>query len=581
MKDIFADIRRWPAAIAGAVVEIFRFAFFSEELTLLSRIITGLSVAFLTYFVVDEFDGLRVLYNFLADAVGSIPSFIEGIYDYFGAVASEPLIDSLIVGGIFGALTTTLVLLSHKGYLRWPSPSQRAVVVGFLAGIVAYYLDIGFWSALLVGLAVMLLSSYAYEEELREFLSFKTLQTIFDRRSWPLIARGSALGALVGAIGAQILMYPAQHCTYGANVPRIEYRLGLLVTVVSALFLLMPLWTFLRRRRGRPADTESGYFRGVTLPYLFLTPTLFILAVFLYYPGIQVLTLSLKLSRLGIPRERFMCMANYSNLIESTGYSHSLSRTVTLTIAIVLFSMAISLAIALLASQKIRGLQVYRTLLIWPYAVSPVVAGVIFLVMFNPVVGVVNWALTESTQFLGIDDDLVRLIPALANERGNLGPQWFQQPSLAPWVVIAAAVWNSLGFNVLFYMAGLQNVPTDLLEAASIDGANRVQRFFKVTFPLLSPYTFFLLITNVTYSFFSIFGAVDNLTQGGPWRQAESGEALGATNVLIYKIYQDAFEFRKLSDAATQSLVLFLIVAGITIFQFRFIEGRVTYGGQG
>jgi sn-glycerol 3-phosphate transport system permease protein len=131
-------------------------------------------------------------------------------------------------------------------------------------------------------------------------------------------------------------------------------------------------------------------------------------------------------------------------------------------------------------------------------------------------------------------------------------------------------------------MAGLQSIPRDLLEAAAIDGANRVQRFARVTFPLLSPYTFFLLVTNVTYSFFNIFGAVDNLTQGGPWRQAATGgDAVGATNVLIYKVYRDAFEYRQISDAATQSLVLFLIVAGITILQFRFIEGRVTYGGEG
>lgn len=581
MKDLVDLLRGWAVRVVDSIVEIFRFAFFSHELTLAARVITGISVAFLTYFIVDEFDGIRVLYNFIADAINSIPSFIQGVYEYFGAVATEPLIDSLLVGGIFGALTTGLILLNTAGMLRWPKLSQRSVVIGFAAGAIAYYLDSGFWNALLIGIGVLFVVNYVYEEELREFLSWKTVETIFKREALPVLARGAAVGTLVGAIGAQILMYPAQHCTYGPDVPRIEYRLGLLITVVSALFLLLPLWSYFRRGRNRSRGSESGYFKGITLPYVFLAPTLFILAVFLYYPGIQVVTLSLKLSRLGIERERFMCMANYSGLIESGSYSHSLSRTLTLTIAIVLFSMAISLAIALLASQKIRGIQAYRTLLIWPYAVSPVVAGVIFLVMFNPVVGVVNWSLTETTQFFGIDDNLVQWFPALANEQGNLGPQWFQQPNLAPWVVISAAVWNSLGFNILFYMAGLQNVPTDLLEAAAIDGANRGQRFFRVTFPLLSPYTFFLLITNVTYSFFSIFGAVDNLTQGGPWRQGESGEAVGATNVLIYKIYQDAFEFRKLSDAATQSMILFLLVAGITIFQFRFIEGRVTYGGQG
>ena len=208
----------------------------------------------------------------------------------------------------------------------------------------------------------------------------------------------------------------------------------------------------------------------------------------------------------------------------------------------------------MLANQKVRGAGIYRTWLIWPYAVSPVVAGVIFQMMFHPQVGPINWLLDT---FFGIR------------------PQWFRDVHLAPWVVIVAAVWNSLGFNVLFYVAGLQNIPSDLLEAAAIDGANRVQRFLRITFPLLSPFTFFLLVTNVTYSFFGIFGAVDTLTQGGPWRQGS-----GATNVLIYNLYLDAFERQyKIGSAAAQSLILFLLVAGLTLLQFRYVERRVTYGG--
>ena len=284
-----------------------------------------------------------------------------------------------------------------------------------------------------------------------------------------------------------------------------------------------------------------------------LIPTLIILVFFLYYPAVQVVEMSLTRTFLG-RGSRFACLFNYERLSQDPFYESSFITSFQITLAIIVIGMAVSLGIAVLASQKIRGASIYRTWLIWPYAVSPVVAGVIFQVMFHPQVGPVNWIL---------------------NELFGIRPQWFREVYLAPWVVILAAVWNSLGFNVLFYVAGLQNIPSDLLEAAAIDGANRFQRFMRITFPLLSPFTFFLLVTNVTYSFFGIFGAIDTLTQGGPWRQGH-----GATNVLIYNLYQDAFERQyKIGLAASQSLILFLLVAGLTILQFRYVERRVTYGG--
>jgi sn-glycerol 3-phosphate transport system permease protein len=155
--------------------------------------------------------------------------------------------------------------------------------------------------------------------------------------------------------------------------------------------------------------------------------------------------------------------------------------------------------------------------------------------------------------------------------------RWLRDPSLAPWVIILASVWNALGFNILFYIAGLQNVPSDLQDAAAIDGANAVQRFFRITLPLLSPFTFFLLVTNVTYAFYGIYGVVDSITRGGP-PLGPGGTEGGATNILIYKLYEDAFRSgAPIGSAAGQAMILFLLVAAITLLQFRFVENRVTY----
>jgi sn-glycerol 3-phosphate transport system permease protein len=293
------------------------------------------------------------------------------------------------------------------------------------------------------------------------------------------------------------------------------------------------------------------------LPYLFLAPTLLSLLLFLYYPSVQTVTLSLLARRRPLPQERFVCLGNYVTLVQDAIYQNSFFITFLMTFAIVLIAMSLALGIATLASQKVRGASVYRTLLIWPFALSPVVSGAIFLAMFREGgSGLINYVLQNT---LGIS------------------ASWLRDTSLAPWVIVLASVWNILGFNILFYVAGLQNVPVDLLEAAQIDGANRLQRFFRITFPLLAPFSFFLLITNVTYSFYGIYGAVDTLTQGGP--PLGAGGALGgATDVLIYKLYSDAFSpGGSIGSAAAQAVVLFLIVAGLTMLQFRYIEQRITY----
>ncbi len=290
-------------------------------------------------------------------------------------------------------------------------------------------------------------------------------------------------------------------------------------------------------------------FKGKWIPWLFLLPTLAILLVFLYYPVIQTFRLSFyRVAFLGL-KTKWAGLDNYINLAQDPGYYHTVWVTIVIGAAVVVLGLGASLAIAMLANQKIHGASIYRILLIWPFALSPPVAGIIFLFMFSPGFGAVNY-LTE----LVIGTEL----------------NWLGNPRLAVTLVIMASVWKNLGYNIVFYLAALQNVNTEVLEAASIDGANYWQRFWKITFALLSPMTFFLLITNITYSFFDIFGMVDILTKGGP---------LDATNVMIYNLYRDAFEYYKTGLASAQSVVLFLLVVILTIIQFRTSGRQVHYGG--
>lgn len=306
---------------------------------------------------------------------------------------------------------------------------------------------------------------------------------------------------------------------------------------------------------------SQHFFRNRWLPYLLLLPTLVILVVFLYYPVINTFQLSLyKAAPNGLDLT-YVGTENFGKLLdpklttnESTGatqlkgeYFLVLSRSITFSGVIVLGGLALSLGLALLANQKVTGIRIYRTLLIWPYAISPAIAGVVFLFMFNPV-GVVNYAMKTLL---------------------HINPNWLGDPVLTPLLVMMASIWKNLGYNMIFYLAGLQNVPTDLLEAAALDGANRWERFRRITFPLLSPFTFFLLITNLTYSFFDIFGTVDVLAGPGP---------NNSTTVLIYNLYQDLQINHSTGMAAAQSVLLFILVAGITIVQFRTSERKVTYG---
>jgi sn-glycerol 3-phosphate transport system permease protein len=375
------------------------------------------------------------------------------------------------------------------------------------------------------------------------------LGIIFQRAGRSIIS-GGGLGALGGGVGASLFMVPLNFCTFEPERTPADNFLGILLVVVGMAICLVPLrWWFIVRPRERHAPRAiQGTFKGWLTPWLLLLPTLTVLVLFLYYPFLDTFRLSTLIVQPRARRTPFVCMKNFTDLLGDPAYLRSLVITLAITAAIVAIGLLVSLLIASVAYQPIRGAGVYRTLLVWSYAISPAVAGLIFFVIFNPIGGIANH---------------------ITNNLFGVQLAWFTDPNLAILSIILASVWKSLGFNILFYIAGLQNVPNDLREAAAIDGANTFQRFWLITVPMLSPITFFLVITNITYAFFDLFGTIDTMTAGGP---------VGATTTLIYRIYQDGFTEGRVSYAAAQSVILFLLVIGITYLQFRTTARRVTYG---
>lgn len=303
-------------------------------------------------------------------------------------------------------------------------------------------------------------------------------------------------------------------------------------------------------------------FKSRALAWLLLMPTLMVLLVFIYYPLLQALVSSVFRSNLFLGTRSFSGLDNFRSLFTgplAPAYYQALAQTVVFSLTVVLLGLAFSLAVATLANQPVRGARVYRLLLIWPFALSPAVAGTIFIFLFNPQVGLVN-----------------DVLGALFNVR----PRWLDTPLLTFSLVTAAAIWKNLGYNVVFYLAALRNIPGELGEAAQLDGADGWQRFWRITFPMLSPMTFFLVFTNLTFAFFDTFGLIDIMTSGGPIGRPPLDET-GVTTTLIYKIFQDGFSGTgNLGVAAAQSIVLLFIVAGIALLQFRFGSRRVHYGGN-
>lgn len=429
---------------------------------------------------------------------------------------------------------------------------------------------------------------------------------------------GALSGAILGLAGPLTVMLPLGFCTFEQAATTIDRWFGLsliagagYVAFALGRTALDPAAQARRRRRGD--DIAHGAFGGnPIIPWLLLAPTLIVLVVFLYWPALRTMRLSTQLARLGAPRRGERCVTNFTELIgpdipwlvmsatamaallwtsiwfarrhladspigparqrmesitrwastAATGavllaiagiwtadYRAVFVVTMIISFGTVAGGISIALGIAYLAYQPIRGAGLYRTLLVWPYAISPPIAGLLFFVMFDANSGIIEHTL----------DSVFGL--ALPDYRTNA--------QLAQFVVVLASIWKTLGYNLLFYIAGLQTVPKDQMEAAMLDGAGSLQRFRYVVMPALSPITFFLIVTNLTYAFFETYGTIEYLTAGGP---------AGQTSVAMYEIIQTAIPGRDLGRGAAQSLVLFGGVVALTIWQFRSTGRRVSYG---
>jgi sn-glycerol 3-phosphate transport system permease protein len=287
-------------------------------------------------------------------------------------------------------------------------------------------------------------------------------------------------------------------------------------------------------------------FRNWWLPWLLVAPQLAIILVFFFWPAGQALYQSvLREDAFGTSSE-FVGLENFRALLDDESYLSSFRVTAVFSFWVATLGLVLSLLLAVMADRVIKASRWYKTLLIVPYAVAPSVAGVLWVFMFAPSVGVVSWGLSR----IGID----------WNHLLN-GPQ-------AMILVVLASVWNQISYNFLFFLAGLQSIPKSLIEAAAIDGAGPWRRFWTVQFPLLTPTTFFLLVINIIYVFIGTFGIIDTTTSGGPGQD---------TSILVYKLYFDAFKAMDLGASATQSVVLMAILVVLTVIQFRYVERKVHY----
>lgn len=287
-------------------------------------------------------------------------------------------------------------------------------------------------------------------------------------------------------------------------------------------------------------------FKGIWLPLLLVAPQMAITAVFFFYPAGQAIWQSLFIPDPFGLSTRFVGLGNFEYLLSNRYYRASFATTAIFSISVTLVSMGVALYLAVLADRLIKGSGTYRTLLIWPYAVAPAVAGVLWMFMFNTRIGVVSWYLGR----LGYDWNHV------LNEAEAMG------------LVVVASSWGRISYNFLFFLAGLQAIPRSVIEAAAIDGARFWTRFRTIVWPLLSPTTFFLLVVNIVYAFFETFGVIHTITAGGPQQ---------ATTILVYKVYSDGFVGQDLGSSAAQSVILLVVVSILTIVQFKFIERRVHY----
>ncbi|MGY6411437.1 MAG: sn-glycerol-3-phosphate ABC transporter permease UgpA [Alkalilacustris sp.] len=293
-------------------------------------------------------------------------------------------------------------------------------------------------------------------------------------------------------------------------------------------------------------QTKRMTFPTQWLPYALLAPQVIITLIFFIWPATMALRQSvLREDPFGL-RTTFVGMANFQRLFDDPLYLNSLQVTAVFAIGTTILSMGLALLFAVMVNNMIRSRDAYSAFLVWPYAIAPAIAGVLWWFIFNPSIGILPYVL-----------DMV-------------GYDWNHRRSGndAMVLVIIAAAWKQISYNFIFFLAGLQSIPNSLIEAAAIDGASRAKRFWTIVFPLLSPITFFLLVINIIYAMFDTFGIIHATTEGGPAQ---------ATNILVYKVFRDGFIGLNLGSSAAQSVILMGIVIVLTVIQFRYIERRVNY----
>ena len=287
-------------------------------------------------------------------------------------------------------------------------------------------------------------------------------------------------------------------------------------------------------------------FRSAWLPYALVAPQIAVTVIFFFWPAAQAVYYSFLVQDPFGQSSNFVWFQNFRELFHDSTYLESFKVTALFSVLVAGMGIAVSLLLAVTSERVVRGALVYRTLLIWPYAVAPAVAGVLWAFLFAPSIGIVAYWLRR----MGVDWN------------------WNVKGDQALLLVVIAATWKQISYNVLFFIAGLQSIPRSLLEAAAIDGATPFRRFWSIVFPLLSPTTFFLLVINIVYAFFDTFGVIDATTQGGPAQ---------ATQILVYKVYFDGVKAADLGGSAAQSVILMIIVISLTVVQFRFVEKKVQY----
>jgi sn-glycerol 3-phosphate transport system permease protein len=292
---------------------------------------------------------------------------------------------------------------------------------------------------------------------------------------------------------------------------------------------------------------KKSIFHNRWLPYFLITPQMIVVIVFFFWPAFDSLRLAVFNTSPFGDRQIFVGLTHFTNLLVSADYHRSIVHSFIFSLGVTFLGLTVSLFLASLANQKIRGLPFYRTAILWTYGIAPPVAGILWLFIFHPSYGILTYLLSLVTAYEF---------------------NWLLKGWIAMLLVILAAAWGHLGYNIAFFLAALQAIPRTVVDAARVDGASGTSLFRYVTFPLISPVTFFLFIMNMVFSFFETFGLIHAVTQGGP------GDA---TTIMVYKAYMDGFVNMRMGSSAAQSAILMALVIFLTVLQFRYAEKRVNY----